>query len=253
MRPQIADLLPLTQIPPGARVLDLGCGPGTVPYARFPRLRFYGIDQFAHPDTRGWPKNACLALADAERLPWADGCFDAALCNFVFEHLREPRVALRELDRVVRPGGLLYMSVPRHSSMEDRLYRLTVKGGGHLQRYTLQGFLELMYQESGFKLEAMAPSPAAFTWLQTVPVGNFLRWLLYRAFRLWARATGHDPLASGSYLLLFKMDRRRGFLAIARVCSACGCSIHGDARASPAPSPAFWRCPVCGFENLAVS
>jgi hypothetical protein len=134
--------------------------------------------------------------------------------------------------------------------MEDRLYRLTVRGGGHLQRYTLQNFLELMYQESGFKLEAMAPSPAAFTWLQTAPLGDLLRRLLYRAFRLWARATGHDPLASASYLLLFKMGRRRGLLRIARVCSACGCSIRGEA--PRAPSRAVWPCPVCGFENLAV-
>lgn len=251
MHPQIADLLPLTQVNPGARVLDLGCGPGTVPYARFPHLRFYGVDQFAPGDIAAWPHNACLALADAERLPWPDGCFDAALCNFVFEHLREPRRALRELDRVLRPGGLLYLSVPRHSSVEDRLYRFTVKGGGHVQRYTLENFLSLTYQESAFKLEAMAPTPAAFTWLQTVPFGNQLRRLLFHAFRLWARATGGDPLAAGSYLLLFRMGRRRGFKDIARVCSRCGCSFS-DRPTAAARLPSAWNCPVCAFENLGV-
>lgn len=247
MRPQINDVLPLSQLPPGSRVLDLGCGSGTIAYTGFPQLRFFGVDQFAHTDSRQWPANAFLTLADGERLPWPEGCFDAAICNFVFEHLIDPGAALRELDRVIRPDGLLYISIPRANSMEDRLFRFTMKGGGHLQRYTLDKFLRLVYRESGFKLEGLAPSPGGFTWLQDVPHADFLRGLLFRSFRLWQLATGNNPLAASFFLLLFRLGKNRGFKHIHPVCSHCGNSI------SSAPSGgAFWKCPDCGFKNILV-
>jgi SAM-dependent methyltransferase len=248
MRPQIADLLPLTHVKPGARILDLGCGPGTVSYARFPELRFFGVDQFAHPDVALWPANAWLVRADAQRLPWRDGSFEAAVCNFVFEHLGDPRAAVHELDRVLRPGALLYVSIPRSGSLEDRLYRFALKGGGHLQRFTLESFIGLIYRESGFKLEAVGPAPGAFTWLRAVPLAPLIRGLLFYALRFWRRATGNDALAASCYLLLFRLGKRRGFTQIGRVCSQCGISIEAvaDDRAS------HWKCPICGFENVAA-
>ncbi len=249
MRQPLEDLLPLGKLPAGARVLDLGCGSGTVSYSGFPALRFFGIDQFAHTHTSFWPENASLALARAESLPWADSAFDAALCNFVFEHLSDPRAALRELERVVVPGGLLYVSIPRSDSLQDRLYRFTTKGGGHLQRYSFHSFVGLVYQETGFKLEGMAAAPGGFTWLNEVPCGSLIRGLLYRAFRSWHRATGNNPLAASDFLLLFRSTRELGFKQIGQVCSLCGKSISK----SPAGANGSWRCPVCAFDNLLVS
>ncbi len=47
--------------------------------------------------------------ADVTRLPYADGAFDAAVCGWMLEHLTDPRPGLRELSRVLRPGGKLLL------------------------------------------------------------------------------------------------------------------------------------------------
>ncbi len=245
----MGELIPLPALPAGARVLDLGCGSGTISYAQFPHLWFVGMDQYAHADSAVWPPNARLVLGEAERLPWADFTFDAAVCNFVFEHFRDSRAALRELDRVIRPGGLLFASIPRFDSIQDRLYRFTTKGGGHLHHYTFERFVALFYQESAFKLEGLAPAPGGFTWLNEVPWGNLIRRLLYRSFGLWQRATGSNPLAVSDFLLLFRRGERRGFKHILQVCSHCGDSLFE----LPANSNGRWKCPACGFESILLS
>jgi ubiquinone/menaquinone biosynthesis C-methylase UbiE len=49
------------------------------------------------------------AVADLTRLPYADAAFDAVVCGWVLEHLPDPRPGLRELTRVLRPGGKLLL------------------------------------------------------------------------------------------------------------------------------------------------
>ncbi len=47
--------------------------------------------------------------ADLTRLPYPDGCFDAVVCGWVLEHLPDPLPGLRELARVLQPGGKLWL------------------------------------------------------------------------------------------------------------------------------------------------
>lgn len=244
----IDELLPLGGLPAGSRVLDLGCGSGTVPYAQFPQVQFFGLDQYAHTSSEIWPPNARLVLGDAELLPFGCNSFDGAICNFVFEHFQAPRPALRDLARVIRPGGFLYLSVPRSASLNDRLYRLTLKGGGHLQRYSFQSFLAMVYEETAFKLQALGPATGGFTWLRDVPHGPVIRSLLYRGFQWWRRATGRNLLASSDYLLLFRLGERPGFVTIRAVCCNCGNPLAEI----PGGTTNSWRCPTCAFENLVV-
>src|SRR2546423_1769882 len=49
--------------------------------------------------------------ADLTRLPYADAAFDAVVCGWVLEHLPDPRPGLRELARVLKPGGKLLLLV----------------------------------------------------------------------------------------------------------------------------------------------
>jgi ubiquinone/menaquinone biosynthesis C-methylase UbiE len=72
-----------------------------------------------------------LVQADAQRLPFADNCFDAAFATLVFCSIPEPGLAFGEINRVVRPGGqVVLLEHVRPNSMLgylfDALNRVTV-------------------------------------------------------------------------------------------------------------------------------
>lgn len=95
----------------GARVLDLCSGTGDLAAAiaaRFPMARVVAAD-FARAmlaaGVRAGKLTAPVLQADALRLPFADGAFDAALCAFGVRNLDDTLGGLREAARVLRPGG----------------------------------------------------------------------------------------------------------------------------------------------------
>jgi SAM-dependent methyltransferase len=98
-----------------ARVLDVGCGEGEL--ARYlPDGAWVGLDNSQTMLDRA---PAGGVLGEATALPFADESFDAVAILYVLYHLSEPRRALAEAQRVMRPGGLIAVAAPsRHDSPE---------------------------------------------------------------------------------------------------------------------------------------
>lgn len=91
------------------RTLDVGCGIGDM--LRF-RPNTIGAD--VNPHAVAYCRNQGLdaRLMEDGSLPFADGDFDCAVLDNVLEHIDQPREILREIKRVMRPGGTLVVGVP---------------------------------------------------------------------------------------------------------------------------------------------
>jgi ubiquinone/menaquinone biosynthesis C-methylase UbiE len=102
----------------GQRVLDAGCGLGFTLYLleRLTACEVHGVDldvdRLRESRNRRSDQRAVLAVADLGRLPYADHSFDAVIASEVLEHLEDDGRALVELYRVLRPGGVMAVTVP---------------------------------------------------------------------------------------------------------------------------------------------
>jgi len=110
----------------GRRVLDVGCGYGgrTVFYAEHcDAAEVHGVEPFEamvercrrFAAARGCA-NVHFEVARAEELPYPDESFDAVVSYDVLEHVDDPRVALREMGRVLRGGGSAWLVFPTYLS-----------------------------------------------------------------------------------------------------------------------------------------
>jgi SAM-dependent methyltransferase len=82
--------------------------------------------------------DAPVEVADLHALRFGDASFDAVVCGEVLEHLDDDATALGELARVLRPGGLLVVSVPANPWRYD----WSDHWAGHRRRYTREGLVE---------------------------------------------------------------------------------------------------------------
>jgi SAM-dependent methyltransferase len=111
---------------PGMRVLDLGCGPGSITLGLAELVApgsVVGIDiQPSQVEQAQALAATCgvesvrFKVADLHGLPFADQSFDAAFGNGVLMHLGEPVRALAELRRVMRPGGVIGIRDPDYGA-----------------------------------------------------------------------------------------------------------------------------------------
>ncbi len=100
----------------GARILDAGCGSGRNMVALARRGTVTGVELASQSleVARARGLGPVLPGSLDEPLPFGDGAFDLALALDVLEHVRDDGAALRELARVVAPGGRLLVTVPQY-------------------------------------------------------------------------------------------------------------------------------------------
>jgi SAM-dependent methyltransferase len=105
-------------IPQGGVALDVGCGPGSVTASLARAVRAQ-----AGPQTG-------FMLADAQQLPLRDETVDAVVSIAVLQLIPDPKAALTEMGRVLRPGGRLAVMVPT-AGPAARLWRNLPIAGAH--------------------------------------------------------------------------------------------------------------------------
>jgi SAM-dependent methyltransferase len=115
LAPQLADL---AGVEGGQRVLDVGCGTGMLTAECLRRGATVAAVEPSEPFVAAVAErypDADVRCGVAERLPFQDGEFDAALAQLVVHFMREPVTGLREMRRVTRPGGVVAACVWDHA------------------------------------------------------------------------------------------------------------------------------------------
>jgi ubiquinone/menaquinone biosynthesis C-methylase UbiE len=100
-------------LPEGGDVLEVAPGPGflAIELARDSRIRVTGLDisrtfvELAQKNAADAGVRADFQLGNASQMPFADKSFDLLVCRAAFKNFSEPERALREMRRVLRPGG----------------------------------------------------------------------------------------------------------------------------------------------------
>lgn len=159
---------------PGKRVLDLGCGTGSllqVLRCNWPQSELIGLDlsfEMLQVAGRKLGADAALCQGSAQQLPWRSNVFDLVISTSAFHYFRNPERVLAEVKRVLRPGGhavitdwchdywtcrLLERFLHRFNPAHHRAYRLAecadmLRTGGLeprlLQRYKIDWLWGLM-------------------------------------------------------------------------------------------------------------
>lgn len=115
----------LRHLGPDKYLLDVGAGAGIVPMMNFKGLakRVCGVD--LDPRVVDNPMLDEGIVGNAGALPYADGQFDVVIADNVAEHLADPKAALREIWRVLKPGGVFLFKTPNRAHYMPTIARVT--------------------------------------------------------------------------------------------------------------------------------
>jgi len=130
--------------PKNSKVLDVGCGGGHLSYLLSNDCDVTGVDissQAIDYCVKEVP-NVVFKIMDAEDLKFSDEEFDVVCSNQTLEHLNNPKKSIIEMLRVLKPSGLLLVTIPIQNSLDGQGHAL------HIQKW---GFYELMnlFEEFG--------------------------------------------------------------------------------------------------------
>jgi len=125
--PIALDLVNDAGLRPGERVLDVGCGTGTIARLAAERVGMNGrvsaldVNAGMLSVARSLPSAIHIKWYEtaAESVPLPDNSFDVILCGLSFQFFVDKSAALREMHRVLKPGGRVYISTPQPNAFFD--------------------------------------------------------------------------------------------------------------------------------------
>ena len=162
---------------PGDYIVDVGCGAGNI----LEQIRvghLVGVDLSPYllgKAQRRLLGKAFLVQGNIEALPLPTAAFDKAYCSEVLEHLPHPEQALREICRILKPTGLLIISVPNETLINRikavllrlGLFRL-VLGGNKAKNYQSPMHMEDEWHLSQIDPQRLRQMGEGLFWLEAV-------------------------------------------------------------------------------------
>jgi SAM-dependent methyltransferase len=253
----------LGSMKPGARVLDLGCASGSFPV----EATLAGVVRVDREAPKELTPNTRFVQGDAAALPFADGAFDAVISNHSLEHFADLRGALREMGRVIRPGGSLFVAVPDASTFTDKLYRWLARGGGHLNAFTSPAeTAALIERATGLNHQATRILCSSLSFLnrcnaprprprRLLLVGGGYAWSL-RLYIRWSRRLDYllkTRLSVYGWAFYFgSVPGPIDTTAWTNVCIGCGSGASAARLEECRVRKRAYRCPQCGAINPLV-
>lgn len=170
----------LEHVQPGGVVLDIGSG--HQPYRQLvaeAKLRYLPMDMYPRTDKLAF-------VGDVQAMPCAQDSVDGILCLQVLEHVPQPFEAIRQLARVVKPGGIVILSLPHLAYLHNQPH--------DYYRFTHHG-IRVLSQSAGLTVEGVEPLGGLFCFLgylrsslllpiMTLPlVGRIIWWLNWGIIR----------------------------------------------------------------------
>jgi len=191
----------------GSSVLDMGCGEGRHTIGLFveKQINAFGFDlsfddlsiarsRLDDFPVHNNPESICaFGVSDINNMPFQDGAYDSVICSEVLEHVPSPEESIKELIRVLKPGGVLALSVPRFLP-EWICWQLSEcyqqMPGGHVRIFKHRSLKQLAANEGmsyqGFHWAHGLHSP--YWWLQCLfwkNRDNSILVKLYHQFLVW--------------------------------------------------------------------
>lgn len=230
------------RLPPGTRVLDVGAG--ACRYREvFAHCQYFAHDFCGYAGTSAglmterWEYGRIDFVSDITAMPVADESFDALLCTEVLEHVPEPIAALREMARVLVPGGRLLLSAPLGSGLHQQPHHYYGGFTPHFYRRFLTQF--------GFEIGAITPNGGFYRHLlqelgraadliqrdrrygRANPMYWLVRWGLRSALPRWL-ARLDDAHRIEEFTIGYHVEARKA----ARPAQASGCAVSASRRAA---------------------
>lgn len=165
-RPLGGHRMVLDLVPPGERVLDVGCSAGYLAErlaARGSAVTGIELDPEAAERARAFCEEVVVGDAETMVMPLDPGTFDAVVCADLVEHLRDPGATLARLRPLLRPGGRLVVATPNVANWSIRLallfgrFNYTERGildRTHAHLFTRRSLIECV-RGAGYRVESV--------------------------------------------------------------------------------------------------